>query len=109
MWIFRRSEVYKPISHSDRNNILLLQINLDHYNRGNISRDLASDGGTTRDLFVGAQKYIFNIIENDSFVRFVHSKHFEACQTSVRRNPRTILRNIFPSRRTQQRPVSQDD
>lgn len=48
-------------------------------------------------LFKGAQRYVFIIMENDSYSRFIRSKFYEICLSPGRRSPRQFFQDMWSS------------
>lgn len=71
------------------------QINLDFYTTQQVMQNMALEAIPSVSLFNGAQKYVFNIMENDSYARFVRSKYYDICSVSGRRSPRKFLQDIL--------------
>nr|XP_039269280.1 regulator of G-protein signaling 1-like [Styela clava] len=81
------------------------QINLDHVSRQQIIQHMATDTTPSIDTFNGAQRYVFNIMENDSYARFVRSKYFDLCSSPGRRSPIQVLHNIFRGGKSKDRSL----
>nr|XP_039269265.1 regulator of G-protein signaling 2-like isoform X1 [Styela clava] len=84
----------------------LNQINLDHFTRQQIIQHMATDTTSSIDTFTGAQRYVFNIMENDSYARFVRSKYYDLCSSPGRRSPRQFLHDILHSGKSRDRSPS---
>lgn len=78
------------------------QINLDSHKRQQIIKRMSDGSLPTKCIFNAAQRYNFNVMENDSYPRFLQSNCYQICTRSGRRSPRRflqdILRNTTPPR-----------
>uniref|UniRef100_H2YYQ5 RGS domain-containing protein n=1 Tax=Ciona savignyi TaxID=51511 RepID=H2YYQ5_CIOSA len=73
------------------------QVNIDHVTRRQITEEMGCGDPPTSNIFDNAQRYIFTIMENDSFPRFVLSPDFKEITS---KKHFFELRNILPGGRT---------
>jgi len=71
-------------------------VNIDHIMRRQIAMVTMSDDPFPLDLFDSAKRYVFSIMENDSFPRFLSSSFYKDA-LSGRKSPfESVISNLLP-------------
>ncbi|XP_002127448.2 regulator of G-protein signaling 2-like [Ciona intestinalis] len=88
------------------------QVNIDHVTRRQITLALTSGDPLPCNVFDNAQRYIYSIMENDSFPRFILSSHFKEAskkKSSLELLFGNLLPNKTPSPRTSSKNSENDN
>ena len=76
--------------------VIIFQVNIDHIMRRQITLALTNDELVATDIFDSAKRYVFSIMENDSFPRFLTSPYYKDA-LSGRKSPfEAVISNLLP-------------
>ena len=78
---------------------LFLQVNIDHLMRRQIAMTVMGEDALPLDIFDSAKRYIFTIMENDSFPRFLTSSYYKDYLSGKKSPFDSVISNILPGSR----------